>query len=55
MWNLLQTARKHWLMCMKLVVAVPVYRACIDFNLRQLDQSYEPLLRKVRKLLAPQS
>lgn len=51
----LQTAREHWLMCMKLVVAVPVYRACIDFNLGQLDQSYEPLLRKVRELLAPQS
>ena len=29
----LQTVREHWLMSMKLVGAVPVYRACVDFDL----------------------
>ena len=50
--KLLQTAREHWLTCMKLVAAVPVYRACVDFDLASLDRSYEPLLEEVRELLA---
>lgn len=50
----LQTVREHWLMSMKLVGAVPVYRACVDFDLTRLDRSYEPLLEEVRELLARQ-
>ena len=51
----LQTVREHWLICMKLVQAVPVCRACVDFDLERLDHSYEPLLAEVRQLLAGQS
>jgi hypothetical protein len=51
----LQTTREHWLMCMKLVVAVPVFRACVDFDLTRLDRSYQPLLDEVRTLLARHS
>jgi hypothetical protein len=46
----LRTVHAHWLMCMKLVAAVPVFRASVDFDLQQLDWSYEPLLLEVRKL-----
>ena len=51
----LQTVREHWVMCMKLVGMVPVYRACIDFDLTRLDRTYEPLLEQVRELLAGRS
>ena len=51
----LQTTREHWLMCMKLVVAVPVFRACVDFDLARLDRSYQPLLDEVRAVLARHS
>ena len=47
-----KTVREHWLMCTRLVQEVPVYRACVDFDLNDLDGSYEPLLKSVRALLA---
>ena len=49
-----QTVREHWLLCMRLVQAVPVYRACVDFDLERLDRSYEPLLKEVRELFQRQ-
>jgi hypothetical protein len=51
----LETVRDHWLTCMRLVQAVPVSRACVDFDLNNLDRSYEPLLGEVRALLARSS
>lgn len=47
-----QTVREHWETCMRLAQAVPVCRACVDFDLQRLDQTYEPLLREVQALLA---
>ena len=47
-----QGTREHWQTCMRLVQAVPVCRANVDFDLERLDQSYEPLLTEVRALLA---
>ena len=52
----LQTVREHWLMSMKLVGAVPVYRACVDFDLELVSIVPTSLSsRKVRELLARQS
>ncbi len=47
-----KSVREHWAMCTKLVQEVPVYRACVDFDLSDLEGSYEPLLKAVRELLA---
>jgi hypothetical protein len=48
----LRTVRDHWELCTRLVQKVPVYRATVDFNLHDLDRSYEPLLSDVRAVLS---
>ena len=47
-----QSVAEHWALCMRLVQAVPVFRTCVDFDLKHLDRSYEPLLNEERTILA---
>jgi energy-coupling factor transporter ATP-binding protein EcfA2 len=51
----LNSAQEHWAMCMRLIHAVPVYRANVDFDLNRLDDSYRPLLEQVKAVLAEQA
>lgn len=51
----LNAAQEHWAMCMRLIHAVPVYRACVRFDLNRLDDSYGPLLEQVKLVLAEQT
>ena len=51
----LNRAQEHWAMCVRLIHAVPVCRANVDFDLTRLDDSYEPLLEQVRAALGEQT
>ena len=51
----LQMLEEHFTTCARLVRAVPVFQVCVDFDLADLDSSYEPLLQRVRELVTASS
>lgn len=48
----LRLSEAHWRMCMRLVERVPVYRAAVNFDLEQLDRTYEPLVAAMKVIVA---